>query len=156
MEQNAKALMGMSVKAMIFHDGRLLLLQKNDAEELHHWEFPGGGLGLKEDFLTGLRREVLEETGLDIHILAPAGVWSYEKKNGQFLNGLIFAAAAHTDIVRLSEEHVDYRWILPQEVPNYRLHGSLWRSLLQMKDFDYSKSQHLLDEFLAACRRENE
>lgn len=156
MKQNVKSLMGISVKAMIFHDGKLLLLQKNDAEILHHWEFPGGGLGPKEDFLTGLRREVMEETGLDIHVMAPVGVWSYEKKNGQFLNGLIFAAVADTGIVRLSDEHVDYHWILPQEVPKYRLHGSLWRSLLEMKEFDYIKSQRLLCEFLTACRRKNE
>lgn len=148
MEQNAKALMGMSVKAMIFHDEKLLLLQKNDAEGLHHWEFPGGGLGPKEDLLTGLRREVDEETGLAIEVLAPAGIWCYEKKNGQFLNGLIFMAQADTDRVRLSEEHVDYRWIQAEELPSYRLHGSLWRSLLNMKTFDYAKSQILLSHFL--------
>ena len=31
MAQEANVLMGLSVKAMIFHEGKLLLLQKNDA-----------------------------------------------------------------------------------------------------------------------------
>ena len=59
---------------MIFHEGKLLLLQKNDAEGLHHWEFPGGGLRFTEDFEAGLRREVSEETGLSIALEAPAGI----------------------------------------------------------------------------------
>ena len=32
MAQEANVLMGLSVKAMIFHEGKLLLLQKNDAK----------------------------------------------------------------------------------------------------------------------------
>ena len=54
MAQEVNVLMGLSVKAMIFHEGKLLLLQKNDAEGLHHWEFPGGGLRFTEDFEAGL------------------------------------------------------------------------------------------------------
>lgn len=150
MAQEANVIMGLSVKAMIFHDGRLLLLQKNDAEGLHHWEFPGGGLQFKENFEMGLLREVKEETGLDIQIEAPAGIWSYQKKDGQFLNGVIFTALSDTETVELSEEHLAYRWILPAEVKEYRLHDSLQRSLSQMKHFSYKESLKLLDAFLAA------
>ena len=42
MAQERNVLMGLSVKAMVFHDGKLLILQKNDIEGLHPWEFPGG------------------------------------------------------------------------------------------------------------------
>ena len=66
MAQERNVLMGLSVKAMVFHDGKLLLLQKNDIEGRHPWEFPGGGLLFHEDFEVGLRREVQEETGLSI------------------------------------------------------------------------------------------
>lgn len=95
-------------------------------------------------------REVKEETGLDIQIEAPAGIWSYQKKDGQFLNGVIFTAVSNTADVQLSEEHLAYRWILPDEVKKYRLHDSLQRSLSQMKQFSYKESLKLLDEFLAA------
>lgn len=150
MAQEANVLMGLSVKAMIFHEGKLLLLQKNDAEGLHHWEFPGGGLRFTEDFEAGLRREVSEETGLSITLEAPAGIWSYQKKDGQFLNGVIFTAMTTSDNVTLSEEHLAYRWVTPAELPSYRLHGSLQRSLKQMKQFSYEKSHALLRGFLSS------
>lgn len=148
MAQERNVLMGLSVKAMVFHDGKLLLLQKNDTEGLHHWEFPGGGLLFHEDFEVGLRREVGEETGLSITLEAPAGIWSYQKADGQFLNGVIFTAMADSDCVTVSDEHRDYRWVKPEELSDYRLQGSLQRSLKQMKQFSYEKSHALLRDFL--------
>lgn len=148
MAQEANVIMGLSVKAMIFHQGKLLLLQKNDAEGLHHWEFPGGGLQFAENFMTGLAREVAEETGLSIRLIAPAGIWNYQKKDGQFLNGVIFTALSDSPQVKLSEEHLQYRWVTPEELPTYRIHGSLRRALLQMKGFSYEKNCALLQPFL--------
>lgn len=149
MAQEERVIMGLSVKAMVFFEGRLLLLQKNDAEGLHHWEFPGGGLHFTEDFEAGLRREVQEETGLSVDLEAPVGIWSYQKRDGQFLNGVIFSALAHSGDVVLSDEHLAYRWVSPGEFHTYRIHGSLQRSLRQMKGFAYERSYDLLRDFLA-------
>ena len=136
MAQERNVLMGLSVKAMVFHDGKLLLLQKNDIEGRHPWEFPGGGLLFHEDFEVGLRRE------------APAGIWSYQKADGQFLNGVIFTAMADAEQVVVSDEHRDYRWVKPEELSAYRLQESLQQSLKQMKQFSYEKSHALLRGFL--------
>lgn len=148
MAQERNVLMGLSVKAMVFHDGKLLILQKNDIEGLHPWEFPGGGLLFHEDFEAGLRREVKEETGLSIVLEAPAGIWSYQKADGQFLNGVIFTAMADSEQVVVSDEHRDYRWVKPEELSDYRLQESLRQSLKQMKQFSYEKSHALLSGFL--------
>ena len=41
MGQDRDAAMGLSVKAMIFFEAKLLLLRKNDGKTVSHWEFPG-------------------------------------------------------------------------------------------------------------------
>lgn len=51
--------------AIIIEKNKLLLIhRKKDKKE--YWVFPGGGLGEKETYEEGLKREGLEETGLKI------------------------------------------------------------------------------------------
>ncbi|WP_289002003.1 NUDIX domain-containing protein [uncultured Megasphaera sp.] len=154
MGQEGNIHMGLSVKAMIFHNGKMLLLQKNDPEGKHPWELPGGGLCRDEDFLAALRREVQEETGLAPHILAVAGTWCYQKKDGQFLNGVIFTALSQTEDVVLSSEHCAYRWVQPEEVGSYPLQESLRASFRQMRRYDYERQELLLQAVLAGVADE--
>src|SRR6201999_4270975 len=62
-----------SVSGVIIDEqGRALLIQRRDN---HHWEPPGGVLELAESIEDGLRREVREETGLDVEPGALSGVY---------------------------------------------------------------------------------
>ena len=58
--------------AIIAEDGTVLAIERRDN---NHWEPPGGILELDEGPLDGLRREVLEETGLHIEPIALSGVY---------------------------------------------------------------------------------
>ena len=78
MAQEERVIMGLSVKAMVFFEGRLLLLQKNDAEGLHHWEFPGGGQKRQEDFRACLFRKLYEETGIELMLDKSGRVFEQE------------------------------------------------------------------------------
>lgn len=53
-------------------DGRILAIQRRDN---HQWEPPGGVLELDETFDEGVRREVREETGVDVEIERLTGVY---------------------------------------------------------------------------------
>ena len=62
-----------SVAGVITDDhGRALLIQRRDN---HRWEPPGGVLELAESIHDGLRREVREETGLDVEPVTLTGVY---------------------------------------------------------------------------------
>lgn len=53
-------------------DGRVLVIKRDDNG---HWEAPGGVLELDESFEAGVRREVLEETGLEVTVERLTGVY---------------------------------------------------------------------------------
>lgn len=62
-----------SVAAVVVDDhDRTLLIQRRDNG---HWEPPGGVLELGEQIIDGLRREVAEETGLQVQPSALTGVY---------------------------------------------------------------------------------
>lgn len=48
-----------AVRAVIFHEGRILMVHSN----LGDYKFPGGGVELGESFEEALKREIIEETG---------------------------------------------------------------------------------------------
>ena len=59
------------VGAIIFDQGRVLLVQRGHAPLKGEWSLPGGTLELGETLHEGIKREVLEETGL---IVEPIGI----------------------------------------------------------------------------------
>src|SRR3954451_2756179 len=62
-----------SVAAVIVNEhGQVLMTQRRDNG---HWEPPGGVLELNESIVDGLRREVREETGLEIEADQLTGVY---------------------------------------------------------------------------------
>jgi 8-oxo-dGTP diphosphatase len=54
----------LSVVALFVDQGEVLMLHQVTPPEPNCWDLPGGGLDPAEDLLSGLRREVAEETGI--------------------------------------------------------------------------------------------
>ncbi len=98
-----------AASAYIFRDGRLLLLQRTNPPRVY--APVGGHLLVDEPPLVGLRREVREETGLEIEVLAIAGAWfgTIDGVRPPIL-GLDYVAESVRGEITLNWEHTDYRW----------------------------------------------
>jgi 8-oxo-dGTP diphosphatase len=101
-----------SVAAIITDDqGHALLVQRRDNG---HWEPPGGVLELEETIEDGLRREVREETGLDIEPGALTGVY---KNMVRGVIALVFRSKVVGGQLAASDEAVAFRWADEDDIP---------------------------------------
>ena len=94
-----------SVAGVITDDhGRALLIQRRDN---HRWEPPGGVLELGETVHNGLRREVREETGLDVEPVALTGIY---KNMTRGIVALVFHCKITGGDLQANDEAAAFRW----------------------------------------------
>lgn len=92
-------------------DGRLLLLLRPSGT----WDPPAGRLAPGESFEEGAVRELYEETGLLINPQRILATWVGESPNGRVLAAVTYIGRTLETRVRLSHEHLDYRWATVEE-----------------------------------------
>ena len=94
-----------SVSGVIPDDhGRVLLIRRRDNQ---HWEPPGGVLELAETIRDGLRREIREETGLDIEPDALTGVY---KNMPRGIIALVFRCKITGGYLTANDEVTAFHW----------------------------------------------
>lgn len=93
------------------HDGRLLLA-RNAAWPMKFYGLITGFMEAGETPEDGIRREIAEETALQVSRLSLVGVHDFQRMNQVIIT---YHAVAQGDIV-LSEELVDYKLIAPEAV----------------------------------------
>lgn len=118
---NKRSGFGIAVKAVIWNEGKFLILKrsKQHIAEPDLWEFPGGGLELGEKHEEALVREISEETGLDASVVRPLSVWDAKRKDGTQVLGVTFLCHLNSGTLLLSDEHEDYAWIHPNDIESY-------------------------------------
>jgi 8-oxo-dGTP diphosphatase len=104
----------LAAKAFISNEKGEILLVKRDPNNIQapgSWEIPGGRLEEGEDPKEGLKREVKEETGLEIEIIIPFSTRHFTRTNGQLIDLIIYYAKNKWGKVKLSEEHTEFEWV---------------------------------------------
>lgn len=118
-----KDMWGLTVRGICEYNNKVLLLKLKSisAHDAGKWEIPGGKVKRCEFFDDALKREYLEETGLEIEIdsLYNAIQKNYTAcKTGERIKSiqLIMKVSVKTDEVVISDEHDMYGWFTKEEI----------------------------------------
>ena len=127
----------LAVGAVVFHDNRVLLVQRGKPPGKGVWAIPGGRVKIGETLKQAAQREVLEETGLTIRAGDP--VFSLEVIEKDAAGEVLF----HFYIVDLDGEYINgriqpgddaqnARWVSKEELKGLNVNDST-RQLLKEK-----------------------
>ena len=123
-----------AVKALLFYEGKFLLVKRSNAARGEHsfWEFPGGRLEFGETPEEALLRETMEETGLQATIISPLQTWSFYRDTDTQIIGITFLAKASVPCVTLSNEHDAYAWVTKDALIQYHIHPSVLAGIQEL------------------------
>lgn len=95
---------------VVREDGRILAVQRRDNA---HWEPPGGVLELGETFEAGVRREVAEETGVQVEVERLTGAY---KNLTRGVVALVFRCRPVAGAPTVTDESQRVQWLTRDEV----------------------------------------
>lgn len=102
--------------------GEILLIRRSEHSKTNPllWEPPGGKPDPGETLDESLKREVREETGLEVDVYSPAGTAMMELSDKRIAY-LIMLCKIQKGSICLSDEHCEYMWVDPKEVNKVQL-----------------------------------
>jgi 8-oxo-dGTP diphosphatase len=103
-------------QAVLERDGLVLLGRRRNDPGMGKWDLPGGFLHEEEDAVEGLRREVREETGLELEPLEFLGTWN-ESYWGRDVLCLTWFARAAGGEERAGDDLVELAWFSAGDRP---------------------------------------
>lgn len=109
------------VKAVIENErGEILMLQRSQpyhGQDFLKWDIPGGRIDVGEELAVALKREITEETGLELQeIESIFHVQDIMFNPKLHVVRITYLVKANGDVT-LSEEHGEYRWVPKSELP---------------------------------------
>lgn len=112
---------GIKIKGILKCADRFLIVKKwydDRIEEPYQWEFLDTDLEDGETPEETCLSYVLRSTGIYTNITSMPYSWVYKLGDNRFL-GLAFMCEVEEDIVILSEDLVEYRWVKSDELSEY-------------------------------------
>jgi 8-oxo-dGTP diphosphatase len=127
----------LAVGAVVFKDGRVLLVRRGKPPAEGEWAIPGGSVEIGETLQQAAQRELLEETGIVIQAGAPCFIFDVIQTDAdgriRFHYVVIDLLADYVDgYPRAGGDAADARWVSAEELGGLAL-NSTTRGLLQQR-----------------------
>ena len=103
-------------QALVERDGRVLLARRALEPRQGLWDFPGGFLDEHEHPLDALRRELREETGLEIEVVEFLGIFM-DPYDGRTILSLTWLARPAGGEEQAADDVAELRWFAADELP---------------------------------------
>tara|TARA_B100001057_G_scaffold232639_1_gene232830 strand:+ start:298 stop:768 length:471 start_codon:yes stop_codon:yes gene_type:complete len=149
--------MRLGVGIIVLNDNNQVFVGKRKDNQGDKWQMPQGGVDKGEDFITAMRRELIEETSIkNIKILKEIqNMYHYELPNnlvgiiwkgkfrGQRQKWFIIKFLGKDDEINLNTQHpefIDWKWIDPKKLPEVivdfkkELYSNLLKEIIQVID----------------------
>jgi 8-oxo-dGTP diphosphatase len=127
------------VGGVVVHRGRVLLIRRGSEPLKGAWSIPGGLLELGEELAEGVRRELKEETGLDVKPLEVLAVFDRVFREGPRVRYhyviVDYACRLIGGRLRAASDVLDARWVRRKDLPQYHLSEKATSVLLQAFEF---------------------
>ena len=132
---NSKLPMRLGVGVIVLNESNQVFVGKRKDNPVDKWQMPQGGLDEGEDFITAMRRELIEETSIkNIKIIKEIDrMFEYELPNnlvgiiwkgkfrGQKQKWFITKFLGKDNEINLKtkyQEFIDWKWIEPKKLPD--------------------------------------
>ncbi|HZP00038.1 MAG TPA: NUDIX hydrolase [Terriglobia bacterium] len=123
------------VGGVVIHRDRVLLVRRGREPMKGEWSIPGGALELGETLQDAVRRELREETGLDVEptriLLVLDRILKYGRRVKYHYVIVDFACRLKGGRLTPASDVLDARWVPREELPRYHLTDQALRLILQ-------------------------
>jgi ADP-ribose pyrophosphatase YjhB (NUDIX family) len=113
------------VGGVVIHRNRVLLIRRGSEPLKGEWSIPGGMLELGEELTAGVRRELKEETGLDVEPRECILVFDRIMREGERVKYhyviVDYLCRRKRGRLRPASDVVDARWVRREDLPQYHL-----------------------------------
>lgn len=118
-----KDYIGVGCGAFILNEkNELLLQQRNKAPEREYWSIPGGKVEMFEKMEDAIKREVLEETGVEIEIIDLLGICNHivESEKSHWMSPSFLCKIKNGGVPKIMEptKHLDMKWFDLNNLPS--------------------------------------
>jgi 8-oxo-dGTP diphosphatase len=129
------------VGGVVIAGGRALLVRRGQAPLAGQWSIPGGMLEVGETLAEGVRRELLEETGIEARVGELIEVFERihcdgEGKAQYHFVVLDYLCEAVSGEARAGSDVVDVAWAAPAELAEYSISETATRVIMTAFEMD--------------------